>query len=1478
MVPRKRWSDADLEAMISLYLDGELSPADQAAVEGYLAAHPESAAARLHEAARLIDALDEAVAAPPVDERFDRAVAEQIAALGRRGRRRERLSLVSPLAVVRLATEAVLLLFLGALLWLHPWAPTVSPIECQLLGDSSWLLGRPAAVRLLVRDRATAAPLANAPVRLRLWQSHWRETLYSGRTNDQGAVDASFALPDDLEPGRYVLVADVAGPRGSAVVSGAVQLERRARLDLVPLSVCVPVGRPLAVQVAARDLGSGAPLSRPELRWRLEDAGRTTLAAGTTTLSDHGLGTLEVPTSTALPPGPASLLLAVGGQTARHAVLLQPALDDGLAIEIEPDRPYVSAGARFGATVTVRGRDGLPVESARCRAKLWLQGRVSVASGWTDAGGVWEVSLPAPAGDAARAWAELAVEAEQAGEVGTERLRLPAARAPLRLAAEPVGGRFVPGIENLLLVTAEYPDGTAYDGPARVTVEQASQSSRHEIELRGGEALVRWTPVTAPASARIEATLDGRRLSRTMALPAAPADEGLLILPARRRVSPGDAVRVELRAPRAVQAAYLDLVADGRIVSTSSLSLTGRRGSVVLQIPAAPARTLSLRAYAARYDRGWRTARFEFIVAPRGGLRLTAALDPEAPDSLLVTARDLDDQPVRAEVAVALLPAGARTPLLGEAPPTPAGRFTLSVNSTRLAHERALSAQRRFFARAPLFSSLAGGLLVLCALLWCRQRLSDPFEQVYRAERRAWGELPAVHRRGTWAGYGVLAGGLALAVALAGGVALAGRQARALAALATAPAPVYEPYPAPPAGRQAELLQAGLRLASPPAAGGGSPAATFVAATDEKGIARIELPGDGRRYQVVARALDAAGAAGEAATSIVAPARLSAELRAPAALRVGDQLHLPLEVDNPTDAPQALRIDSVATDGLELATAPTQRVVAPPRRRSRFAIPVRAAEPGRGSLSAEITGREVELSQRASIDITPRAPRLSEARSLLAGGHDELDFELPAGAVAPRLTVEIDPEPLHLADRALAGVAERPVFGLLEAAAALEAASLRVRIPRDAGRDAPPLEPVATAYQRLLGYQARAAGGFSEQPGGAPSKLATARALAALVSASRVYPVDERLLARTANWLAARHHAHNGTWLPDLPAGDEAADEVLRATAQATIALAAADREQPALETARTHLTEALPAAGDVYALALGLVALRAAGAEPEELREPLDRLAAFAQPREAGVSWLTAAATPTGATGRGAALETTALAVRALAAGRERRHREAAQAGADWLLAQQSTDGTWGAAATTVAVVRALSALGDPPASARGLLLVELDGQRLGRATISSGDQPLELVAAPEPGSHRLAVRFIGRGRAYVRAAWSHSRSVAEPNQSGLSAAVAFSAKSVPPNGRLTATLTVRNTGDRAVPAVAARFPVPAGFEPVKGGASLLELAVGDLAPGQARAVQVTLRANATAAGIAPAPATVYATYNPARRAEVAVPPVAIL
>ncbi|NUP98404.1 MAG: zf-HC2 domain-containing protein, partial [Armatimonadetes bacterium] len=326
---RRRYSEADLRAMIPLYLDGALDAADRAQVEAYYLQHPE-VLTQFGESSRMIELLDDAVIVQPADPAFTTDVLGEVARLRPLPRLWQQLPPCPPVTALRWATEIALLVTLLVLLWMHPWAPPINPLECHLLGDETWTLGQPAGVRVVVRHEGRGRELPSATVRLSLHRERWRRTLLRARTNDQGTVDVDLQLDPDITAGNYLLVGEAEALGARATVSHRVRIMPRVTVAVTPLAAGFVVGDPLLVRVTATD-GARRPVDQP-LPWRLATNSGVLLARGVVT-PRLGQALLQVETSGRLPAGRVALLVESPHGSVSVPLQLLPRLADELRIE-----------------------------------------------------------------------------------------------------------------------------------------------------------------------------------------------------------------------------------------------------------------------------------------------------------------------------------------------------------------------------------------------------------------------------------------------------------------------------------------------------------------------------------------------------------------------------------------------------------------------------------------------------------------------------------------------------------------------------------------------------------------------------------------------------------------------------------------------------------------------------------------------------------------------------------------------------------------------------------------------------------------------------------------------------------------------------------------------------------------------------------------------------------------------------------------
>jgi len=245
---------------------------------------------------------------------------------------------------------------------------------------------------------------------------------------------------------------------------------------------------------------------------------------------------------------------------------------------------------------------------------------------------------------------------------------------------------------------------------------------------------------------------------------------------------------------------------------------------------------------------------------------------------------------------------------------------------------------------------------------------------------------------------------------------------------------------------------------------------------------------------------------------------------------------------------------------------------------------------------------------------------------------------------------------------------------------------------------------VATGYQRLLTFEVDG-GGFSLFGNPPAEVFLTAYGLMEFTDMSKVYPVDEALIERTAQWLLTRQQP-DGTWTDKGYSEHWQIDAKAPATAFIAWALIEAGYEDtPQVAQAIAYIRELALQQEDAYSLALVANALAAYDPDDATTQAALDRLYEMRVEEGDIVYWETGAASFMGATGQTGSLETTALATIALMGGHA--HPDAVSGALAYLIQGKDAWGTWFSTQATILSLKAL------------LLAHEQTGEVAGPATV---------------------------------------------------------------------------------------------------------------------------------------------------------------
>jgi len=238
---------------------------------------------------------------------------------------------------------------------------------------------------------------------------------------------------------------------------------------------------------------------------------------------------------------------------------------------------------------------------------------------------------------------------------------------------------------------------------------------------------------------------------------------------------------------------------------------------------------------------------------------------------------------------------------------------------------------------------------------------------------------------------------------------------------------------------------------------------------------------------------------------------------------------------------------------------------------------------------------------------------------------------------------------------------------------------------------------VGTGYQRLLTFEAPG-GGFNLFGGSQADVFLSAYGLMEFTDMAKVYPVDEAVIERAAQWLLGQQQA-GGTWqVNDFRAGQG----TLGATAYVTWALVEAGYEDtPEVTQAIAYVRDTALQEKDAYSLALAANALAAYDPEDAATWAVMDYLYAMRIQDSDTVYWQMGDASFMGASGESGSMETTALAAYALL--RARAHSDAASGALSYLIQAKDSWGTWSTTQATILSLKALLLASEQQSKAEG-------------------------------------------------------------------------------------------------------------------------------------------------------------------------------
>lgn len=569
--------------------------------------------------------------------------------------------------------------------WNRRGSADISPLETRVMGQSRWLRGGAASLRVIVNDHKTGKPV-EAGVELALVTlENGKPTdksvpLYKGHTSNLGTLDAQFKSPT-VAPGAYQLVVQVDSPLGKDRIEQNIQLEESVQLMLTADKPLYQPGQTIHLRALALDRATRATLAEQPIIFEIEDAKGNKVYKKRDTLSKFGIAGTDFVLANEVNMGTFTLrALLDSGQTEKKVRVERYVLPK-FKVGLTTEKPYYLPGDVVKGTVQADYFFGKPVAGSEVTMELNTIDigvtKLAELKGKTDATGGYKFEFTLPNNFVGQPFeqgkAVIGLQAkvkDTADHTQEANKSVPVVREPVLLVVVPESRQIVPGVANRVYIAAGTPDGAPLKN-AKVTVSVSEPVGVEEKPVTAelttdalGLAVYEFTPkkeFNQQVTLAIKATtVEGQSTTRKQRLDVNAVQEGVLLRTDRTLTKVGERLNLSTITAQKGGTVYLDVIRNRQTILTRALDTKNGQASLALPITDDMVGTVEIRAYkilpSEDIVRDTRTV----IVSPADDLDITVTADaqtyrPGGEATLKFSVHDKNKRPVASAIGLAVV-------------------------------------------------------------------------------------------------------------------------------------------------------------------------------------------------------------------------------------------------------------------------------------------------------------------------------------------------------------------------------------------------------------------------------------------------------------------------------------------------------------------------------------------------------------------------------------------------------------------------------------------------------------------------------------------------------------------------------------------------------------------------------------------------------------------------------------------------------
>jgi hypothetical protein len=484
----------------------------------------------------------------------------------------------------------------------------INDMETIILGQSSYVPGSQAALRVVVRNMNDQEPLPDAHVEVALQPEAGGRTvpLFEGTTDETGSVDVSFLVPDAVDPAQNLII-KTTSDLGKDELEQSVTIDRDYKILLTTDKPLYQPGQIIHIRALALSTFDLVPARGASIEFIIADGKGNKVFRKTMETSDYGVTSVDFQLATEVNTGPYKITATLGNTSSEKTVTVERYVLPKFDLTWSTDRSFYMPGEYVSGTLNAQYFFGKEISGG----EVVLDGfvfdfeRQDVFSlqGQTDENGNFNFEFDLPtylvASDLDTGIGRFYLEAsitDLAKHTEQSSYSLPVAQNEIVIEAIPESGTIRKGVENIFYILTSYPDGT----PAQTHLNllfNGQQSTTTETGVYG-LAEVRFVPDGGWMELTISARdARGSSAQGSFNFEGSWDNETVLLRPDQAVYEVGQTMYLDVLTSVQSGRAYLDIVREGQTVSTRTVPINGGRGEVAVDLSPDLYGTLELHAY-----------------------------------------------------------------------------------------------------------------------------------------------------------------------------------------------------------------------------------------------------------------------------------------------------------------------------------------------------------------------------------------------------------------------------------------------------------------------------------------------------------------------------------------------------------------------------------------------------------------------------------------------------------------------------------------------------------------------------------------------------------------------------------------------------------------------------------------------------------------------------------------------------------------